>query len=305
MTAQAHQPVMLDAVVDHLQNGSGDYVDATFGRGGHASALLDRLDRECRLFVIDRDPDAVMAARELAERDPRVQVHAGAFATIVPRIPELGVHCLRGALFDLGVSSPQLDTPHRGFSFAHDGPLDMRMDPTAGVTAAEWLNAADESDIEWVLRRYGEERAAARIARAIVAARPIETTAQLASVVSAQKPYLGGKHPATLVFQALRIQVNNELQELTLGLEEAYRQLCAGGRLVVVSFHSLEDRIVKRFFKRMASEQPLPRRLPVTSAERRPASGRIVAGPLRADEAEVQRNPRARSAVLRVLEKVA
>jgi 16S rRNA (cytosine1402-N4)-methyltransferase len=256
------------------------------------------------VVAVDRDPEAARAGRELAVQDGRVQFCQGKFSDLGRVLDELGIREVQGVMMDLGVSSPQLDDPQRGFSFRFDAPLDMRMDTTAGPSAADWLNHADEQEITRVLREYGEERYARRIAAAIVAARPLRTTAELATLVSGAQPRsTPGKHDATRVFQAVRMQVNQELPELEAGLEAGFTALRVGGRLAVISFHSLEDRLVKRFFRDRSRPPPLPRRLPVTDVDR-PVRARLVAGPLQAGAEEVRANPRARSARLRVLERL-
>ena len=287
----------------------GIYLDGTFGRGGHARALLERLGPNGRLLAVDRDPEAVAAGRALAAADPRFAIEHAAFS----RLPDLarargwGGH-VAGVLLDLGVSSPQLDEPARGFSFSADGPLDMRMDPDSGESAAHWLARAPEQDIGRVLKDYGEERFARRIARAICAARakaPLATTGQLRALIERAVPNREpGKHPATRSFQALRIQVNAELDELRACLAGLCDLLAPGGRLAVISFHSLEDRIVKRFIRDESRGAALPKGLPVTDAalDRRL---KPVGGPVRAGDDEVRCNPRARSAVLRVAERLA
>lgn len=300
-----HVPVMCEAAIAGLAvRPDGVYLDGTFGRGGHATALLDRLGPQGRLLVMDKDPEAIAVAASLAARDPRVACHHGSFADMAG-LPDVAAG-IDGVLLDLGVSSPQIDEPNRGFSFMADGPLDMRMDPTRGQSAAEWLATAPERGIADVLWQYGEEKASRRIARAIVAQRsvqPITTTLALAELV---KRAIGrgepGKHPATRTFQALRIAVNGELADLERGLEAAASVLRDGGRLAVISFHSLEDRIVKRFMRGDADVPKVRRNLPppVQSARR----FRLVGGAQVADEAELAVNPRARSAVLRVAERV-
>lgn len=300
----AHQPVMPQEVLAALQPGAaGVYLDATFGRGGHSAAILDCLGPEGRLFALDRDPEAVAAGRARFEGDRRFRIEQGSFA----RLGRWAAHWavagrVDGLLMDLGVSSPQLDEPGRGFSFAADGPLDMRFDPGAGDSAADWLQRADEADIERVLREYGEERFARRIARAIVAARreaPVTTTGALARIVAGAVPTREpGKHPATRTFQALRIQVNDELAALRAGLEQAVELLAPGGRLVVISFHSLEDRLVKRFMRDAAGRAPRPPRgLPLPEEGAAPLE--LLGGVRRPGEEEIEANPRARSAVLR------
>ncbi|HEX7034772.1 MAG TPA: 16S rRNA (cytosine(1402)-N(4))-methyltransferase RsmH [Pseudomonadales bacterium] len=282
----------------------GIYVDATFGRGGHTRRLLARLGPASAVIALDRDPAAVAAGRALAESEPRLTVRHGNFAELARILDELAIGSVQGVLMDLGVSSPQLDEPERGFSFRHDAPLDMRMDPSTGITAAEWLNEASEQEIARVLKEYGEERFARRVAAAIVAARPLATTADLVEAVRAGQPrQTPGKHDATRVFQAVRIQVNDELGALRRGLEAAFDRLAGGGRLAVISFHSLEDRAVKQFFRRQSTPPALPRRLPVRGDAGR-APGRLVGRPVKASAAEAAANPRARSARLRVLERV-
>ncbi len=287
---------------------AGRYLDATFGRGGHAAAILARLGTAGRLLVMDQDPEAVASARERFGDDPRVVIVHANFARLEAVVAAQGwCGCLDGILLDLGVSSPQLDDPHRGFSFRHDGPLDMRMDTTAGESAAQWLARATEREIARVLREYGEERHARRIARAIVAARreaPIRTTARLAEVVAAAHPaWEAGRHPATRSFQALRIHVNRELEVLPEALVQAVRVLAPGGRLAVISFHSLEDRIVKRYLRRCARGEALPRGIPARES-RRDLTLRLLGRARRPAAAEVAANPRARSAVLRVAERL-
>ena len=313
--AMAHLPVLLPEVLAALRPAGGvRYVDCTFGRGGHARALLDRLPPHAGMLVADRDPEAVAAARVLAGEDPRVRVAHAAF----PALEEawrvaFGDAPADGVLFDLGVSSPQLEDPARGFTFQHDGPLDMRMDPADGPSAAEWLEAASEAEVADVLRRLGEERRARSIAREIVAARaraPIRRTRELAELVARtlRRPGRGApagraRHPATGTFRALRMRVNREIEQLECGLAQAARLLRPGGRLAVISFHSLEDRTVKHFLRHHGAGPPAPRGLPI-EARALPRPAFLACGrALRPGEAEVRRNPRARSAVLRVGEK--
>jgi 16S rRNA (cytosine1402-N4)-methyltransferase len=300
-----HLPVLYDEVMDGLAvKAEGTYLDGTFGRGGHARGVLAKLGPGGRLLLMDKDPEAIAAAEREFGRDPRVSIFRGSFA-------ELGrwdatAAGLDGVLLDLGVSSPQLDVADRGFSFAKDGPLDMRMDPDRGESAAQWLARADEKEIADVLWTLGEERMSRRIARAIVAARaqkPLERTAQLADLVASVVPR--GKdrsHPATRSFQAIRIHVNRELGDLEDGLEAAYSRLKPGGRLAVISFHSLEDRIVKRFIAARAKAPPANRRLP--EAAPFVPTLRSLGDARKAGERELAANPRARSAVLRVAEKL-
>jgi len=304
-----HHPVMLQEVMEALHiDVAGVYVDATFGRGGHAAEILQRLSVEGRLIAIDRDPRAVMVARERSAKDRRFTVYQGTFAMLEYFAEAAAVSGkVNGVLFDLGVSSPQLDAAERGFSFLREGPLDMRMDPTQGESAAEWLASAAEADIAYVLKTYGEERYAKRIARAIVQARqatPIATTTQLAEIVAAANPaWERDKHPATRAFQAIRIHVNRELEELQQGLPQALKVLAPGGRLAVISFHSLEDRIVKRFMRDEARGGDFPPGVPVPAAAFKPTL-RIIGKPVYPGDKEVAANPRARSAVLRVAEKL-
>jgi 16S rRNA (cytosine1402-N4)-methyltransferase len=283
----------------------GTYVDATFGRGGHSRMLLERLGPRGRVVAIDRDPEAIAVARGMD--DPRFVCVQGCLSGIAQVLDELAVVAVDGVLMDLGVSSPQLDDPARGFSFRREGPLDMRMDPGSGESAAEWLARAQEQEIAEVIWRYGEERFAQQIARAVVAARarePLRTTRQLATLVAgAVRTREPSQDPATRTFQALRIHVNQELAELEIALPAACGRLAAGGRLVVISFHSLEDRIVKRFMRDMSSPPRLPRDLPVKAADIPAPSMRMVGKPVRAGDAEVSANPRSRSAILRTLEK--
>lgn len=303
-----HLPVLLEEALEGLLvQPDGIYFDCTFGRGGHATAVLARLGPEGRLFAIDKDPQAVQAGRDRLGQDSRFRIQRGTFAMLGRLAQEYGVSGrISGVLLDLGVSSPQLDDPSRGFSFSKDGPLDMRMDPEQGMSAAEWLAQAGEADIARVLQEYGEERFARRIARAIVSVRPerpIVTTQQFSDVIAAAVPARERhKHPATRSFQALRIQVNQELQDLEAVLPQALEALAPGGRLAVISFHSLEDRIVKRFMRRESRGEELPPDLPVTGGPP-PGRLRVVGKAIRAGLAETARNPRARSAVLRVAER--
>jgi 16S rRNA (cytosine1402-N4)-methyltransferase len=303
-----HRPVLLNEVLDALQvKPDGFYVDGTFGRGGHAAALLERLGAEGRLLAFDKDPQAVAFATRRFVHESRLLMRRGSFVNLAPVVSELGWQGkLDGILFDLGVSSPQLDDAERGFSFLKPGPLDMRMNPGAGVSASQWLADASEQEISAVLWKYGEERHSRRIARAIVAdrsARPIATTEQLAALITRAVPGRERhKHPATRSFQAIRIFINRELEELETVLPQAVDALAPGGRLAVISFHSLEDRIVKRFIRAQQRGPQLPPDLPVVAAfaPRLRAVGKAV----RASASEVQLNPRARSAVLRVAERL-
>ena len=308
-TELSHLPVLLEEALEGLAvRPDGIYFDCTFGRGGHAAAILARLGADGRLFAIDKDPEAVRAGERQLGRDVRFRIQRGTFAMLGRLAQEQGVAGrISGVLLDLGVSSPQLDDASRGFSFLKDGPLDMRMDPEQGRSAAEWLAGAGEEEIARVLHEYGEERFARRIARAVVTERgerPILTTQRFAEVIAAAVPARERhKHPATRSFQALRIQVNQELHDLEAVLGQALEVLAPGGRLAVISFHSLEDRIVKRFMRRESRGEELPLDLPVTGG---PAPGRlrVIGKAIRAGAAETGRNPRARSAVLRVAERL-
>lgn len=300
----AHVPVLYAQVMEGLQVvENGRYLDGTFGRGGHARGVLAQLGPGGRLLLMDKDPEAIAEAGRGFAADARVAVRHASFATLGQWDQ---ARALDGILFDLGVSSPQLDVAERGFSFGKDGPLDMRMDPESGESAAQWLARADEKDIADVLWTYGEEKLSRRIARAIVARRgeqPLTRTAELAELIASVMPRGKDKiHPATRSFQAIRIHVNRELADLETGLDAALSALKPGGRLAVISFHSLEDRIVKQFIARHAKAPPTNRRLP------EPASFvpvlRAIGGAIKADEAELSVNPRARSAVLRVAEKL-
>lgn len=304
-----HHPVMLDEVMAALQiRAGGVYVDATFGRGGHAAAIMQRLGEGGRLIAIDKDSWAVEVARDRSARDRRFSIYQGSFAMLEYFAEVEAVSGkVNGVLFDLGVSSPQLDAAERGFSFLREGPLDMRMDNLHGESAAAWLARASETNIAHVLKTYGEERFAKRIAKAIVQARlkkPIETTTQLAEIIATANPaWERDKHPATRSFQGIRIFINRELEDLQKGLPQALRVLKADGRLAVISFHSLEDRIVKRFMREEARGGDIPRRLPVRHGVFKPTL-RIVGKPVYPTAVEVEDNPRARSAVLRVAEKI-
>ena len=309
MTADAHVPVLAAEAVEALavaRRPDGVFVDATFGRGGHSRLILARLGRGGRLIAIDRDPRAIAAAAGLG--DPRMTAVHGRFGALDSILREHGLAAIDGALFDLGVSSPQLDDPDRGFSFRFDAPLDMRMDPTSGTSAADWLARATEAEIREVVSSHGEERFAKQIAKAIVAARragPLRRTGQLAALVGqAVRTREPGQDPATRTFQALRIHVNQELEELSLALPRALEALGGGGRLAVISFHSLEDRIVKNFM-REAARPTAPERLPLRARELPAPRLRLVGKPIRPAPAEVAANPRARSAVLRVAERLA
>jgi len=302
-----HATVLLREAVDALQvKPDGVYVDGTFGRGGHSRLILEKLGEHGKLIALDKDPMAITAGQAI--RDARFQmVHSG-FEHLGDVLRKLGVERVDGVLLDLGVSSPQLDDKQRGFSFRFDAPLDMRMDTSRGQTAAEWLAAVDESELAEVIREYGEERFARQIARAIVAARQeraILTTHQLVDVVArcvrTREP---GKNPATRTFQAIRIHLNRELEELESVLPQCVGHLKAGGRMAIISFHSLEDRIVKRFMRDMAQGDKLPKSVPIRAADVPQGQLRLIGKATRASMAEVAANPRARSAVLRVAERL-
>jgi 16S rRNA (cytosine1402-N4)-methyltransferase len=303
-----HTSVLLDEAIEGLAvRPGGLYVDGTFGRGGHSRALLDRLSAQGRLLGFDKDPEAIRVGAELAAEDGRFVVIQRSFADMAEELRQRGLHGqVDGVLLDLGVSSPQLDDAERGFSFMHDGPLDMRMDPTSGQSAADWINSAAEADIATVLKEYGEERYAKRLARAIVGRRAEQLftrTADLAEVVKVANPaWEKHKHPATRAFQGIRIFINRELDDLAEGLKAALDVLAPGGRLVVISFHSLEDRMVKQFMRREAKGAPLPRDLPIRAADIE-VNINLVGKAIMPSATETATNPRARSAVLRIAEK--
>lgn len=305
-----HRPVLFDEVLEALKiRADGIYLDGTFGRGGHSGAILGRLNEQGRLLAMDKDPQAVAVAQQRFAGDQRFSIVRGSYTMLEQEVEKRGWKGkVDGILLDLGVSSPQLDDPNRGFSFRHDGPLDMRMDPESGHSAAEWLASAKEAEIAQVLKEYGEERFAKRIARAIVHEReqsPIVTTARLAKIVADANPkWERDKHPATRSFQAIRIYVNRELEELEQVLEQSVEVLAPGGRLAIISFHSLEDRRVKRFIRDEARGGDFPPGLPVTDAQLNRRL-RAIGKDIRASEAELETNPRARSAVLRVAERLA
>lgn len=309
MEALAHKPVLLEPAVDALNvSPDGIYVDATFGRGGHAGEILKRLGDRGRLLAMDRDPAAVAEATRKFANDKRIEIRRGPFSMLGHYVEEKGLTGkIHGVLLDLGVSSPQLDDPARGFSFRQAGPLDMRMDPESGESAADWLNRADEADIARVIKEYGEERFARRIARLIVeerAIKPVTTTGRLASICArAVRTREPGKDPATRTFQAIRIHINHELDEVVAVLPQTVSVLKTGGRLAVISFHSLEDRLVKRFIQKEARGDDFPLDLPVPTSALKPRL-RQIGKPVRADADEVEHNPRARSAVLRVAERI-
>ena len=300
-----HTSVLLDEAVNGLNiRPDGIYIDGTFGRGGHSRLILSQLGLEGRLLAIDRDPQAIEAAKAI--NDARFSIIHGPFSDIAEYVKERElVGKIDGVLLDLGVSSPQLDDPERGFSFMRDGPLDMRMDPSRGYSAAEWLMKAEADDIAWVLKTFGEERFAKRIARAIVERNrelPMTRTKELADLIANASPFREKhKHPATRSFQAIRIYINSELEEIERALDGAHEVLAADGRLSVISFHSLEDRIVKRFIRQHSRGPQVPSGIPMTEAQLRSLGGRTLKalGKMKPSDAEVAENPRARSSVLR------
>ena len=308
MTASsAHVTVLLEEAVEALAiKADGTYVDATFGRGGHSRRILSCLNEQGRLVALDRDPQAIAAGEALG--DSRFQLVHRAFGELAQAAGEAGVSSVDGILFDVGVSSPQIDDGERGFSFRYDAPLDMRMDTTQGETAAEWLARAEIRDITEVIRNYGEERFAFQIAKKVVAARleqPIVSTGQFASLVrSTVRTREPGQDPATRSFQALRIHINQELRQLEVALPQALELLQPGGRLVVICFHSLEDRIVKNFMRQESNADNLPKNLPLRADQLPKPKLRLIGKPFKPSAAEVSANPRARSAVMRVAEKL-
>ncbi len=302
----AHTTVLLNEAVEALAiKPDGIYVDGTFGRGGHSAKILERLDSKGKLIALDKDPAAVAVGKEW--RDTRFHMAHRGFEQMAAVLREQGVEQVDGILLDLGVSSPQLDEATRGFSFRFDAPLDMRMDTSGGMTAAQWLATVDEGFLTEVIRDYGEERFARQIARSIVAARaiePIHTTRQLVELVSkAVRTREAGQNPATRTFQAIRIYLNRELEELARVLPECLTLLKTGGRLVVISFHSLEDRIVKHYMRDMAEGDKLPRNVPIRASEVPLGKLKLIGKAVRAGAAELRANPRARSAVMRVAER--
>ncbi|PID45466.1 MAG: 16S rRNA (cytosine(1402)-N(4))-methyltransferase [Proteobacteria bacterium] len=306
-----HVTVLLDEAVDALSvKPDGLYVDGTFGRGGHSQKIMARLNATGRLLVVDKDPQAIEVANKAFKDDQRVTVFHGSFADFEEALDGVnGDHSVDGFLLDLGVSSPQIDDAGRGFSFQRDGALDMRMNPEVGVSAAEWLADAADTEIMDVLWKYGDERFARRIAQRIVERRetkPLQTTLQLANLISDAIPrkFHGKKHPATKSFQAIRIHINQELVDLERCLESAAARLAVHGRLVVISFHSLEDRMVKRYFRELSTPKPVPKGLPVMEADIT-LPFKTVGKALKPDIKEVAENVRARSSVMRVLERVA
>jgi 16S rRNA (cytosine1402-N4)-methyltransferase len=304
-----HRTVLLDEAVDALdlsgERAGGIYVDGTFGRGGHSRLILSKLAANARLIAFDKDPQAIATAAQIG--DARFEIVHDSFATMAEALAEKGIAQVDGILLDLGISSPQVDDAERGFSFRNDGPLDMRMDTTRGISAAEWLATASEQQLEKVIRDYGEERFAFQIAKAIVAGRavePISGTRQLAGIVAAAvKTREKGKDPATRTFQAIRIFINQELEDLEVGLEAAFRMLAPGARLVIISFHSLEDRMVKQFLAAKAKAPQPDRRLPIKAVDLPQPELKLIAR-VKPSDAEVEANPRARSAVMRVAERV-
>jgi 16S rRNA (cytosine1402-N4)-methyltransferase len=309
MKESAHQTVLLQEAVEAIFSDSdGIYIDGTYGRGGHSALLLSKLSAQGKLLALDRDISAVDHAKTVNKDDLRFEIAHSNFGDMLQQVIARGWQGkVRGVLLDIGVSSPQLDDAERGFSFMQDGPLDMRMNTAAGISAAEWINTAPVAEMTDVFREYGEERYAKRIAQAIEKSRnetPFVTTLQLAEVVSAANPaWEKHKHPATRVFQAIRIFINNELGELETVLRDIQAVLCSGGRIAVISFHSLEDRIVKQYFREQSRGKVLPRHIPVTGE----AEGRtlkLVGKAIKASAQEVASNSRARSAVMRVAEKL-
>ncbi len=304
-----HVPVLLDAVSEGLNiQPHGCYIDGTFGRGGHSRAILERLDSTGRLIAIDRDPEAIAAARPLSQLEPRFEIVKGEISDIRQIALERNLlGKVDGLLFDLGVSSPQLDDAARGFSFQFDGPLDMRMDPTTGISAADWLAAVDERTLKRVLSQFGEERSAGRYAKAILAARahqPIRRTGELAKIIADAAPKgPRRKHPATRTFQAIRIQVNDELGQVRSALAACIEVLRTGGRLCVISFHSLEDRIVKRFMRQASREAEAWRGMPTMPQSARPPL-QVIGKAITATDAEIAANVRSRSARLRIAERI-
>ena len=307
MNDYQHKAVLLEEAVSSLKvRGDGNYLDATFGRGGHSRAIMARLTEQGRLFTLDKDPQAIAAGLEEWGEDPRFSIVQDSFAEMDRLVQEWQIERnLDGILLDLGVSSPQLDNPERGFSFMRDGPLDMRMDPTQGVSAADWVAGTPEREMTRVFWEFGEERHARRIARSIVRARQqqrLETTTELAALIEDTIGNREKKHPATRCFQAIRIAVNNEMGDLASGLEQAIKQLRPGGRLVAISFHSLEDRLVKRTFREAVRPGKVRRNIP-EHPDWIP-SLKLIGKATRPSEDEISANPRARSATMRVAEKL-
>ncbi|MDP2561454.1 16S rRNA (cytosine(1402)-N(4))-methyltransferase RsmH [Psychrobium sp. 1_MG-2023] len=312
MTQQfSHITVLLDEALEGLSlQPDGVYIDATFGRGGHSRKLLSQLGENGRLYAIDRDPTAIAVAKELEQEDTRFKIIPGPFSGLANYVEELGLTGqIDGVLMDLGVSSPQLDDAERGFSFMREGPLDMRMDPTSGRSAAEWIAQAEVDELSWVFKNFGEENWAVHIARAIVKDRaetPFETTKQLADFIARVVPVKDkNKHPATRVFQAIRIYINSELEEVEQALLASIDVLKSGGRLSVISFHSLEDRIVKRFIRKQSKGEEVPFGLPVTEEElNKSRTYKAIGKAIKPSKAEIEQNPRSRSSVLRIAQRL-
>ncbi len=310
LTVNGHQTVLLTEAVDALDisgdRADGVYLDGTFGRGGHSRLILERLGSEGRLIAFDKDPDAISVAKAI--KDSRFDIVHGSFASLGRVLDQKGVPLIDGILLDLGISSPQVDDASRGFSFRQDGPLDMRMDPSCGMSAKEWLAVETEEKIAEVIHQYGEERFAVQIAKEIVVSRThnaINSTKQLADIVAkAVKTREKGKNPATRTFQAIRIFINRELEDLAVALDQSWNRLALHGRMVVISFHSLEDRIVKRFFKDRSEAPVRDRRLPIRSQDL-PKPEMKLCDKIKPPISEVRGNVRARSAILRVVERVA
>lgn len=308
MSEFVHKTVLLNEAVAALNiQAAGVYVDGTFGRGGHSSLILSQLNESGRLVVFDKDPEAIEVAKRLAQQDKRVSVVHGGFSLFQAALKDLGIHRIDGALFDLGISSPQIDDANWGFSFRFDAPLDMRMDTTRGQTAAEWLALASETEISDVIKEYGEERFHRAIARTIVqmrASHPILTTQQLAKLVSGcVRTREKGQDPATRTFQAIRIFINRELDEVKEMLPQAVASLNSGGRLAVIAFHSLEDRLVKQFIRTHSTHPSLPKWAAIREADLPIPALKVVGKAIKPSLEEVKQNPRARSAVLRVAER--
>lgn len=310
MEQQPHITVLeQEAVTALVQEPDGFYIDGTFGRGGHSARILEQLSGSGKLLAIDKDADAIAVAGQRFADEARFEIAHCSFADMKRLVEERGLlGKVSGVLLDLGVSSPQLDEPDRGFSFLHDGPLDMRMDRTRGQSAADWVNSASEEELARVMKEYGEERFAKRMARALVSERaqsPILRTGRLAQILKDANPaWEKGKHPATRAFQGIRIHINNELGDLEAALEQALEVLAVGGHLVVISFHSLEDRLVKRFIRRQEKGDPVPRGVPVMDNQlNRRLKSRSKA--VKAGAEELEKNIRSRSAVMRVAEKIA
>ena len=307
-TEYQHVPVLLNEVAFHLiTSKEGLYVDATYGRGGHCRTLLGLLSKEARIVGLDKDQQAVESAKLLASQDSRLIPIHGKFSNLKSELSKHGLSAVDGILMDLGVSSPQLDDPARGFSFQSEGPLDMRMDRSSRMTASIWLNSATAIDIESALRRLGDEKQAKSIAREIVAKRPLNTTRELSDLVLTVKGKISRRarvHPATKTFQAIRMVINSEIEELSEGLKVAFDCLAIGGRLAVISFHSHEDRIVKSFFfEKCGKANQLPRRIPFPG-HLFATKAKLLSGPIRPGAKELSNNPRARSATLRIIEKI-